>query len=65
MTERTALGLVFTATLISTAVGLLGLQALGANKQILSLGFLVPLVVGPYVSSRVVMHYGSSERDPY
>ena len=63
MGKRTALALVFSATLLSTVVGLFGLQALGANKGILSLGFLVPLMVGAHVSSRVVMHYGVSDRD--
>jgi hypothetical protein len=63
MTERTALGLVFAATLISTAVGFLGLHALGANEQTLGLWCLIPLLVGPPVASRVVMHYGSSKRD--
>ncbi len=62
MTRGRAIGLVFAATLLSTVVGILGLSALGVNEAILSLGFLVPLMVGSHVSSRVVMHYGVPPR---
>lgn len=64
MSKKRALILVFAATLVATAVGLLGLAALGVGRPILGLGFIVPLIVGCDTISRVVMHYGaSSERN--
>jgi len=62
MTKRMgiALALVISAMLIATAVGMLGLHALGASDQIVTFGFIVPLLVGCPAVSLVVMHYGES-----
>jgi hypothetical protein len=62
MTETKALLLSFGAFVLLMAVMIIGLRALNANEATLSLGFLVPLILGSYTSSRVVMHYSSSER---
>jgi hypothetical protein len=61
VSETKALLLSFAAFALLMAVAIFGLRALDANEATLSLGFLVPLILGSYTSSRVVMHYSSSD----
>jgi hypothetical protein len=63
MNERRALILLFAVMLLITGCLFYGLQALHANSSAQFLGFIVPLMLCSYLSSRIVMHYGASERD--
>jgi len=62
VSETKALLLSFATFALLMAVAIFALRALKANEATLILGFLVPLILGSYTSSRVVMHYSSSER---
>jgi hypothetical protein len=60
MTEARAILLIFAGSIFFMSVAVLGLRAASANDAAQSLGVIIPLILGSYGSSRVVMHYGSS-----
>ncbi len=60
MTKFRALTLIFVGMLLVAAAAILGLSAAHANGSAVSLGVMVPMIVGSYLCSRVVMHYGAS-----
>jgi hypothetical protein len=62
MSEFQALLLVFLSTLLVEGLAIMGLKSIHANHAALSLGVIVPLIVGSHISSRVVMRYGGSRR---
>ena len=62
MTEGRVLFLIFAGGAIFEVVSILGMAALGAGNDILVFGFIIPLLVMPYLISRTVMHYGESDR---
>ncbi len=63
MTERVALWLVFISVATIMSVAILGLDAAGANDAALTLAFVIPLALGAYGVSWVVMHFSSSDHD--
>jgi len=62
MTERKAYALIVATAMAVTTVAVLGLHALGARGEALSLGALIPLFVAAPASARVVMHYSAEKR---
>jgi hypothetical protein len=62
VTESRALLLVFSVSLLVAIVAILGLSAVNANGSTRFLGAIVPMMIGSYLCSRVVMHYGASGR---
>ena len=62
MNERRAYALIVGTAMVVTAVAVLGLHALGARGEALSLGGLIPLLVAAPASARVVVHYSAVKR---
>jgi hypothetical protein len=62
VTKTKALLLIFLGSLLSTAVAILSLAALGVRGVGLSLGAIVPLALAADGVARVVMYYGESGR---
>jgi hypothetical protein len=62
MTESRAFVLILVGVLVCTAIGVLGMAALGFNGSGMFLGALVPLAIGADLNSRVVIHYGGKKR---
>jgi hypothetical protein len=62
VTEAKALVLICAATVLLTALFIFGLGALGARQLGIALGAIVPLVFAADGITRVVMHYGESNR---
>jgi hypothetical protein len=62
MTEFRALLLVFAVSLLVAIAAIVGLSAANANGSARFLGAIVPMMIGSYLCSRVVMHYGESGR---
>jgi hypothetical protein len=66
MTKTRALVAILIGGLLLEAGAILGMAAVGATGDLLSLGALVPLVLASFSSSLVIMHFGSyggRERD--
>jgi uncharacterized membrane protein len=59
MTESKAFLLILVGIVMLEAGLILGMAALGANNQQLVFGLIIPMLVGAYLISRMVMHYGS------
>lgn len=59
MTERRAIALIMIVGLLFECVAIVGLTALHANSSTVGLGFLIPLIVCPYLVSSATMRYGS------
>jgi len=62
MTEHRAFLLILVGGVVFEVVAILGMAALGAGSDLLVFGLIIPLLVAPYLSSRVVMHYGEARR---
>jgi hypothetical protein len=62
MTERGAFLLILLGATVFEVVAILGMAALGAGSDLLVFGLIIPLLVAPYLSSRVVMYYGEARR---
>jgi hypothetical protein len=60
MTERRAFMIVFLGGLLLEAVVFIGLVAVGVRGPVLSLGVIGPLALTSYLTSGLVMRYGSS-----
>jgi hypothetical protein len=63
MTENKAFLLLVAAGLVFEAVWILGMAALGAGSDLLVFGLIIPVVAVSYLTSCVVMHYGSEADD--
>jgi hypothetical protein len=63
MSESRAFLLVMVGVVTLEAGLILGMAALGANNQQLVFGLIIPMMVGAYLISRLVMHYGSKAGD--
>jgi len=61
MTESRAFLLAAVGIVMLEAVLILGMAALGANNQQLVFGLIIPMLVGAYLISRIVMHYGEAD----
>lgn len=62
MGKSTAINLVMIGGLLVIGVSIVGLRALGADESVVALGFIVPLIGGSYLISRIVLHYGANEQ---
>ena len=62
MTERKAYALIVGTAMAVTVIAVLGMQALGARGETLTLGVLIPLFIAAPASARVVMHFGDERR---
>ena len=58
MTRTRALLAILLTGLLFETVSILGMAALGATGEVLSLGAIVPLVLSSYCCSLVIMHFG-------
>jgi len=59
MTKTRALVAILIGGLLLETGAILGMAAVGATGELLSLGALVPLVLASFSSSLVIMHFGS------
>jgi len=62
MTESRAFVLILVGVVVCTAIGVLGMAALGFDGSGMFLGALLPLAIGADLNSRVVIHYGKKKR---
>jgi hypothetical protein len=63
MTEGRVFLLIVVGIVTLEAGLMLGMAALGANNQQLVFGLIIPMIVGAYLISGMVMHYGSKAED--
>jgi hypothetical protein len=59
VTRTKALVLIVGGCLLFETVAILGMHAAGLPGEVLSLGALIPLVVGPFCCALVIMHFGA------
>jgi hypothetical protein len=62
MTRTRALVAIFVAGLFFVAAAILGMAAVGAPGELLSLGAIVPVAVMSFLISLVFMHFGAYDK---
>ena len=62
MTERTAMRVLWAASLLAAVLLVAGVKAFGASDEVLAFGTMILIVIGGWTVGQVTVHYGPSRR---